>query len=97
MMQREANCLHIQIPMTLANATRLLEGGRDFFVGGQRIVDLADVKEADSSGLAVLLEWQRIARATGGEFSLTHVPECLRTLANLYDLDDVLIQGRIAP
>jgi phospholipid transport system transporter-binding protein len=93
MICREGDCLRIEAPMTLPNATRLLEAGRDFFTGGKRIVDLAKVSEADSSGLAVLLEWQRIARAAGGSLCLIHAPECLKTLSDLYDLDEVLIQA----
>ncbi|MDR3324056.1 MAG: STAS domain-containing protein [Zoogloeaceae bacterium] len=81
--------LKVQLPMTLANAVQLLQMGRDLGAG-EREVDLSGVEQADSSGLAVLLEWQRLAHAAGGVLRFTHPPQSLRALTTLYDLDEVV-------
>lgn len=87
MLRCEADCLLVQVPMVMANARGLLEAGRGFFDGSDRVVDLSGVQQADSSGLAVLLEWLRLNRAAGGQLRLAGVPDGLRALADLYDLD----------
>ncbi|MDR1889178.1 MAG: STAS domain-containing protein [Zoogloeaceae bacterium] len=80
--------LTIDTPMTLRTASELLLAGQPFFADGHdKIIDLAAVGQVDSSGLAVLLEWQRLCNAAGGKLSLSHVPENLRVLSDLYDLD----------
>jgi phospholipid transport system transporter-binding protein len=80
--------LVIDTPMTLRTARELLLAGASFFTEGKdKIIDLAAVKQADSSGLAVLLEWQRLCNMAGGKLSLSRVPENLRALADLYDLN----------
>lgn len=79
--------LVIDTPMTLRTASELLRAGESFFAdGNDKIIDLAAVAEVDSSGLAVLLEWQRLCKAAGGKLSLASVPQNLRALADLYDL-----------
>ena len=48
-------------------------------------VDLSGVTEADSAGLALLLEWQSRRKAAGGELEITHAPDLLLQLARLAD------------
>lgn len=80
--------LLIDTPMTLRTASELLLKGESCFTdGSDKIIDLAAVEQVDSSGLAVLLEWQRLCTAAGGKLSLSGVPANLQALADLYDLD----------
>lgn len=77
--------------MVMRNARRLLASGREHFQGGQQLVDLSGVTQADSSGLAVLLEWQRLQQARGGCLRLAGVPAGLQSLSDLYGLDALLV------
>lgn len=81
-------------PMTQAQASGLLVAGQKLLTAEtnpQPIrVDLAAVGEADSSGLAVLLDWLRTARQQGREITVCEVPTGLRSLAELYGIEALL-------
>lgn len=53
-------------------------------------IDAAELREFDSTALAVLLELRRGALAAGRPFSVLHAPTRLRELARLYGLADWL-------
>jgi phospholipid transport system transporter-binding protein len=69
-----------------------LSGARDALAGSQGPfeVDLGGVTRADSSGLALLLELARDARAAGRELRCLRAPEQLRRLAGFFGVTDVL-------
>ena len=80
--------------MTMDTACGLLEAGLPFFEQPSSwVVDLSRVEQADSAGLAVLLEWLRRSRAAGGGMSLQAVPPGLASLADLYDLDAAFVRA----
>lgn len=58
---------------------------------GQTIVDLSGVTHTNSGGLALLLEWHRLARGEGGSIRYRKAPDKLLALAALSDLRDVLV------
>jgi phospholipid transport system transporter-binding protein len=71
--------------------TRLLEQSREQFDGAERInVDLAAVTESDSSGLALLIEWLRLARDAGRKIHFENLPEQMMALARISEVDDLL-------
>ena len=53
-------------------------------------VDLAGVTGANSAGLALLVEWLGVARRAGHEVRFAHVPEGLRQLARVCQVDALL-------
>ena len=58
-------------------------------------IDLSEVTAADSSGLALLLEWQAGRRQNGGEIRIENAPANLLRLARLCEADELLnISGR---
>lgn len=59
---------------------------------GQRniILDLAQVKFADSSGLSSLLVGHRLCKNAGGVFILTSLCDSVSRLVNISQLDNVL-------
>lgn len=60
---------------------------------GDWILDMTAIGEADSAALALLLEWLRQTRERGGSFVVRGLPPGLRSLADLYGLDEVLPVG----
>lgn len=60
-------------------------------------VDLSGVTEADSAGLALLLEWQSRRKAAGGELEIINAPELLMQLARLADATRLLNMTGKAP
>jgi phospholipid transport system transporter-binding protein len=90
MMRREGTKITLSGPVTLANAARVLEEGRQHLAEGARTVDFGEVTEMDSAALALALSWLREARAAKRELSFANLPEALRTLSQLYGLEDLL-------
>ena len=53
-------------------------------------IDLAGVSDADSAGLAVLVEWLAATTDGGGSLTFEGVPAQLRAIARISDLEDLL-------
>lgn len=50
-------------------------------------VDLAEVQRSDSAGLALLVHWQNLAAKSSVVLKFSNVPNQLKQLAQLSDLD----------
>jgi len=58
-------------------------------------IDLREVDRADSSGLALLLEWQAMANQRERKLKITNAPDDLLSLARLCEADTLLaMSGR---
>lgn len=57
---------------------------------GATVVDLAEVTGLDSSLLAALLAWIREAGTKGNALAVANMPSGLKTLAQLYGVEDLL-------
>ena len=55
-----------------------------------RQLDLANIKRVDSSGLALLLEWQASAKKCGTLLQVIHAPDDLVSLAKLCEAQELL-------
>ncbi len=53
-------------------------------------VNLAGVSDVDTAALSLLMEWQRRAIATNSKILFTHLPEDLRSLADLYGVSEFI-------
>ena len=90
MIEREAQRLLIKVPMVMANARALLEAGRAALQPGEQIFDLASVEDADSSAIAVMLGWLRVASHSRSTLKFAHIPAGVRSLAELYGVTELL-------
>lgn len=54
------------------------------------VIDLGGVAAVDSSALSVLMQWSRQARTHGWTLTFSNIPENLRSLADLYDVAEML-------
>jgi phospholipid transport system transporter-binding protein len=75
------------------NAASLLQAGEAAIRGGDLRFDLSSVQRCDSSAVALLLAWQRAARAQGRQLELRGIPASLHSLATLYGVDSLLAGG----
>jgi phospholipid transport system transporter-binding protein len=55
------------------------------------VVDLSGVKESDSAGLALLLEWLRLARQRRRTVRFENLPEQLIALAKISEVEALLV------
>ena len=78
--------------LTVASAKSALADGLARIEAGATAVDCAALTQFDSSALAVLLAWQRAAKARGATLDILNLPPKLASLANAYGVD-ALIEG----
>lgn len=68
-------------------ALKILNGGSG---GNAVVVDCAGVRESDSAGLAVLLDFLRNADARGRAVTFTNIPQGIRAAADISDSTAIL-------
>lgn len=62
--------------------------------GGECTIDLSQVTEADSAGLAVLVEWLATARARNTKIRYQAIPAQILAVARISDLAELLTDGK---
>jgi phospholipid transport system transporter-binding protein len=76
--------------ITSDNAAALAEAGAAAIRAGDLQFDLSAVQRVDSSAVALLLAWQRAAKAAGKSVSFANLPAGLLSLAELYGVSALL-------
>lgn len=83
--------------LNAATVPHLLSQSKERFQGLPRVeTDFAAVTESDSAGLALLLEWLRLARKAGQQLQFDNVPEQILALARISEVDGLLTQNGAA-
>ena len=89
--RRGASGFQVTGDMTFETTRKLLTESMVLFREvGDMSLDLAQVGQVDSAGLALLLEWLIRAREKGRKVSLSSVPEPLLAIAHLCQVDTAL-------
>ena len=85
----------VEGPMTLSTVTDLFEQAGGVFEGSSAPdeIDLAAVSRVDSSGLALLLEWQARRQKSGGTLRVSRAPEDLVRISSLCSAQELLHLG----
>jgi len=86
----EANTMLSLEALTFQTARAALAQGAAAIAAGETVFDLGGVKTADSSGVALMLAWQRRAKDAGRSLTFLNVPANLHTLAAVYGVDALL-------
>lgn len=76
--------------LTFDNARSVLQAGLQAIAAGQREMDFSQVTAVDSSAVAIALAWQRAATARSAPLILRNLPENLRSLIALYDVEALI-------
>ena len=89
-----AGLIAVRGPVTFATAGALLDTGRTLFAAQRAVtVNLSEVSDVDSAGLALLLEWLRQARAERRAVVFQAVPDKLLAIARLSGVEELLTSG----
>ena len=88
------------LPATITNreardTLRMLSQALQREADPEVIVNASGLQHFDTAALAVLLECERLAQASGKRFVITQAPPKLATLAALYGVDALLLKGGI--
>ncbi len=76
--------------LSLTNAADAYKAGLEQISDGATSIDCALLSQFDSSALAVLLAWQRVALARGVKLTILNLPRKLSSLAQAYGIDQLL-------
>jgi phospholipid transport system transporter-binding protein len=78
--------------MGFASVSALLESSLPAFASAEAEleIDLSGVSRVDSAGLALLVEWLRRAKGQGKTIVFRHIPDQLRAIARVSDLEGIL-------
>lgn len=77
--------------MSFLTAQKILRASESLFEDQSNIeVDLAGVKNTDSAGLALLLEWISVARQSGANIQFESIPEKVQAIAQTARVDQFL-------
>lgn len=82
--------LRVAGPMVIASATELKKAGESALGSGATLVDLSGVTDADSSAVAILLAWVRLAQERQQDIAIQGTPDNIRSLATLYGVAELL-------
>ncbi|RFA30295.1 hypothetical protein CAI21_06695 [Alkalilimnicola ehrlichii] len=86
-----AGAFTVQGVMGFSTVTGLLRESQRLFKGQARItVDLGGVERADSAGLALLVEWTRVAQMQGQDIRFVKMSPQMQAIAEVSGLQDVL-------
>jgi len=84
----------IQGPLTYETAREVMELSKPLFADHDVLhIDLAEVTETDSGGLALLLEWVNWGRHYVHEIRYKNIPERIQAIARISEVSDLLAAG----
>ena len=86
-----SNQIQVGGELTFATANKLLTESAKLFASLTSIdIDLSAVNNSDSAGVALLVEWLRLAKQTGKKIVFTNIPEQMIVIADISGLDELL-------
>ena len=79
--------------LTFATVAGILNRGPQVNPADAVVLDLSGVTRGDSAGLALLVEWLRIARDRGGTLEFTGLPKEMVRLARVADRNSLVCEN----
>ncbi len=84
----EMAIIQVEGQLSFATVPLAWEQTKSCFNGRREVrVDLAGVERSDSAALALVLEWQRLAKAVGAVLVIQNIPTMLKNIAHVSELD----------
>ena len=81
----------VRSELTFKSATDILSQSKQLFADCERIsVDMHDVREADSAGLALLLEWVSWARHLDRKITFENIPQQILAIAQISEVTGLI-------
>lgn len=88
---RDDDMVRLKGDLVFQTVPAIWRAQKDLFSTGAAVtVDLDGVGRVDSSALALLLGWVRLARAAKKNLSFAHIPESLWAIARVTGVEEIL-------
>ncbi len=82
---------HVAGELTFATVNALLEQAPALFEIHHKLnIDFTDVTRSDSAGLALLIDWMRLAKTNSKEIMFYNIPAQMLAIANASGVDELL-------
>jgi phospholipid transport system transporter-binding protein len=89
--EQSGNTVTVSGVLDFVSAREALESVSAFIrVNSALDIDLSGVVESNSAGLALLIEWLAVARREGHSVTFHHIPDSLRQLAGVCQVDGLI-------
>lgn len=89
----EESRLFVYGPVTCDNVVEVMRAGEAAIRTGNRVIDLAEVTQVDSSAVSMLLEWLRTTQKHNRKIEFINLPVNLAGLVELYDVGNLISSG----
>jgi len=87
----EGNIFQVAGELTFATVNALLEQTPGLFESHDKLnIDLTNVTRSDSAGLALLIDWVRLAKNTNKEIMFYNIPAQMLAISNASGVDELL-------
>ncbi len=87
----EDNLFHLAGELTFATVNALLEQSPALFEDHHKLnIDLTAVTHSDSAGLALLIDWMRLAKKNSKDIMFYNIPAQMLAIANASGVDELL-------
>ncbi|MHB8255741.1 MAG: STAS domain-containing protein [Acidiferrobacterales bacterium] len=81
-------------PLVFDSVPEVYAATKEWFTGsGELVLDLAAVTQVDSAGLGLVIEWLRLARASGRALKFVNMPAQMQVLVSVNGLQDILFKA----
>lgn len=88
------DALNLAGRISVSNAAEVLQSGADYLASDNAgIIDFAGVEQVDSSVIAIMLEWRRIAASANRPLAFRNLRCNIRALAEVYGVGELLPLG----
>ncbi len=78
-------------PLVFDSVPDVYAATKDWFTGtGELVIDLAAVTQVDSAGLGLVIEWLRLAHASGLTLGFVNIPARMQVLISVNGLQAAL-------
>jgi len=89
--QSQTGEVRIKGPLTFATVLTALKAGSLLVQGSKTLrFNLSEVGKADGSGVALLVEWARLARGLGVDLKYTNIPEPIMAIIRVGGVQDMV-------
>ncbi len=87
---QEGDVRPVSGPLVFDTVPDIYAASKGWFTGsGELVLDLAGVTRVDSAGLALVVEWRRVAQTAGRALRLLNIPAQMRVLARVNGLPGI--------
>ena len=90
MITRVGDRLQVSGRLTMETVSVMFDTALEADAKGVLEVDLSQVEAVDSGAVSLLLSWLRRSQRSGVKLCISHAPDNLMSLANLYDVAELL-------